>query len=128
MIIAIDQSLSVDAGDDDLTATDKSKEAKKKSQVDEFLEAAMSNPTRVGDHKVMYLPFASQAGTLSKQRPSSPESLTHAPGAAASDESRAGKLEFDRNSTDIAAAIRSAAGAMPPDYVPRIVLLTDGNQ
>ncbi len=33
-----------------------------------------------------------------------------------------------RDGTDIAAAIEAAAAAMPPDYVPRIVLLTDGNQ
>jgi Ca-activated chloride channel homolog len=36
--------------------------------------------------------------------------------------------KIDRSGTNIAAAIEAAAAAMPPDYVPRIVLLTDGNQ
>lgn len=134
MIIAIDQSLSVDAEDEDpVISADKSKQVAKKSQVDEFLDAAMADAARVGDHKVMYLPFASQAGTLSKDRPVGPTTSNtsgsnQVAGAVSSDAGKGAKPELDRNSTDIAAAIRSAAGAMPPDFVPRIVLLTDGNQ
>ena len=132
VIIAIDQSLSVDSGDAiELPTTDKTKEPVKKSQVDEYLDAALTDAARVGEHKVMFLPFASQAGALMKERPKTAENsrqektptgpLPGVPG-------RGDKAAIDRNATDIAAAIRSAAGAMPPDYVPRIVLLTDGNQ
>lgn len=131
VIIAIDQSLSVDSNDDDPTVTDKSKEkeANKKSQVDEYLDKALADARRVGDHKVMFLPFASQAGALTKERPANPKADSR--NLAGGPSSLAGQVPsgtLDRNSTDIAAAIRSAAGAMPPDYVPRIVLLTDGNQ
>src|SRR5439155_1703563 len=63
VIIAIDQSLSVDADDSDsVPSADPSKEAPKKSQVDEYLDAAFSDAARIGEHKVMYLPFAAQAG------------------------------------------------------------------
>lgn len=34
----------------------------------------------------------------------------------------------DRNGSDLAAAIETAVAAIPPDYVPHVVLLSDGNQ
>ena len=34
---------------------------------------------------------------------------------------------LDRKGTDLAAALQVAAAAIPPFYVPRIVLLSDGN-
>ena len=120
VIVAIDQSLSVADPETDPTAGDKGDS--RKSQVDEFLNAALMDPARMGDHKVVYLPFATQAGSLSQVRPLISNANT---GSA---DPKSNNLELDRNATDLSAAIRSAAGAMPPDYVPRIVLLTDGNQ
>ena len=124
IIVAIDQSLSV-ADDDTGTDPDERKDHPRQSQVDEFLDKALADASRVGGHKVMYLPFAAQAGSLFQERPKT-VGVGARPGLSAQDPSR--KSELDRNATDLAAAIRSAAGAMPPDYVPRIVLLTDGNQ
>ena len=124
VIFAIDESLSVDAGEaDSQPANSESRTSPKPSQVDEFLDRALAGEG-LNEHKVMFLPFAAQAGSLAKDRPESPRennNSTSSVQAAKSD-------SIDRNSTDIAAAIRSAAGAMPPDYVPRIILLTDGNQ
>ena len=136
IIVAIDQSLSVAGDEEDIPVVtgDAAKEAvpAKKSQVDEYLDRVLADSGRVGENKVMFLPFASQAGALAKERsaaltknseekPPHPSPLPAGPG-------RGDKRELDRNATDIASAIRSAAGAMPPDYVPRIVLLSDGNQ
>ena len=130
VIFAIDQSLSVDAGTgDDPSSRSKTDAAARKSQVDEFLDRALADAKRTGDHKVMFLPFASQAGALTTDRPLPPVDDTrpnYSPDPAGP--RQGGRASIDRNATDIAAAIRSAAGAMPPDYVPRIVLLTDGNQ
>ncbi|WP_397568509.1 VWA domain-containing protein [Schlesneria sp. T3-172] len=127
VIFAIDQSLSVDSANDEQLRGDGSKPSAKSSQVDEYLDRVFSQSTNPGDHKVMYLPFAAQAGTLTTERPkSSTEQPSTSPAAGSSTPALPPAL--DRNATDIAAAIRSAAGAMPPDYVPRIVLLTDGNQ
>ena len=128
VIFAVDQSLSVDTSDEDAETRDKTDPAKEKpSQIDEFLDRALADANRVGENKVMYLPFASQAGTLTKERPKRPNAGKSPAGSGAADDPAANS-GLDRNATDIAAAIRSAAGAMPPDYVPRIVLLTDGNQ
>ena len=122
IIVAIDQSLSVAEDPVDAAATNPA-EPPRKSQVDDYLARAMA-PGQAGKHKIMYLPFAAQAGTLSQERRQFPQIAAGASGAS----SNGTGGELDRNSTDLSAAIRSAAGAMPPDYVPRIVLLTDGNQ
>jgi Mg-chelatase subunit ChlD len=121
IIVAIDQSLSV--ADDELDPSAKEKADARKTQVDEYLDKAL-DAARGGDHKIMYLPFASQAGSLTQERPKSPAETS----PAGTSLNTAKGPELDRNATDLSAAIRSAAGAMPPDYVPRIVLLTDGNQ
>ena len=136
VIVAIDQSLSVagDEEDDPVAKGDAAKEpvAVKRSQVDEYLDKVLADLGRVGENKVMFLPFASQAGSLSQGRPSAvtknSEEKTPHPNPLPAEPGRGDRKEFDRNATDIASAIRSAAGAMPPDYVPRIVLLSDGNQ
>lgn len=129
IIVAVDQSLSVADEEADPTGKEKEKVESKKSQVDEYLDKALA-AARSGDHKIMYLPFASQAGTLSKERPKLAAAPSPSADPAIPANVAAGKAsqDLDRNATDIAAAIRSAAGAMPPDYVPRIVVLTDGNQ
>ncbi|MEK6257523.1 MAG: VWA domain-containing protein [Planctomycetota bacterium] len=143
VIVAIDQSLSVASEDeaDPVAVGDavKGPVEAKKSQVDEYLDKALADAGRTGDNKVMFLPFASQAGTVARERPSVATKKDEEAGlrsgspASGSGEVRLEdkpdfKSQLDRNATDIAAAIRSAAGAMPPDYVPRIVLLSDGNQ
>ena len=138
IIVAVDQSLSVSSDEeaDPVANADsgKDKTEAKKSQVDEYLDKALASVNRTGD-KVMFIPFASQAGALSSERllvigagmngekaaPPTAEAAVPEPG-------RRDKRDFDRNATDIAAVIRSAAGAMPPDYVPRIVVMSDGNQ
>jgi len=128
-IFAIDQSLSVDTEDANSVPTDNPQQPPPKSQVDLFLDATMIDPERLGEHKVMFLPFAAQAGTLSKDRPSPPANSSAIPATDGTPSPTAAfGAAIDRNLTDIAAAIRSATGAMPPDYVPRIILLTDGNQ
>ncbi len=66
---------------------------------DKFLKEARAASPLTSEDRILYLPFAATPGTVS-----------------------------DRSGTNIAAAIEAAAAAMPPDYVPRIVLLTDGNQ
>ena len=124
VIVAIDQSLSV--ADGEVSGPDAALESPRKSQVDEFLEKAMTS-SAIGEHKVMYLPFASQAGALSQER-SKPVVATTDAAATSVSTDPANRGGLDRNATDLAAAIRSAAGAMPPDYVPRILLMTDGNQ
>lgn len=128
VIFAIDQSLSVDTVESEQPTEGTSKDFAKNSQVDEFLDRVFSGATGASDNKVMYLPFAAQAGTLTNERPKSPSSGDQSAPPSLSGGNGSGTSDLDRNATDIAAAIRSAAGAMPPDYVPRIVLLTDGNQ
>ena len=127
IIVAVDQSLSV-AGDE-AAGAGKDEEKARKTQVDEYLDQALASAD-AANHKIMYVPFAAQAGTLSQDRPrlSLPSSPSADPSVAATTTAGQASQDLDRNATDIAAAIRSAAGAMPPDYVPRIVLLTDGNQ
>ncbi len=145
IIVAVDQSLSVDGEDEPnpvVKADAEKEQATKKSQVDEYLDQALADAGRIGGNKVMFLPFASQAGVIGSERPialvnqsngtngTDAKNGTDGVEAGASSGSRPTSLNsrLDRNATDIAAAIRSAAGAMPPDYVPRIVLLSDGNQ
>jgi Ca-activated chloride channel family protein len=123
VIVAIDQSLSVAEDEVDPAAKEKV-DADRKSQVDEYLDKALADG-RGRNHKVMFLPFAAQTGSLSQERPKLALPTTN---AETSPVPNSLGVELDRNATDLAAAIRSAAGAMPPDYVPRIVIMTDGNQ
>ncbi len=66
-------------------------------------------------------------GRLESKTESTVDRIPH-PGPLPKGEGTAASALVDRNGTDIAAAIEAAAAAMPPDYVPRILLLTDGNQ
>jgi Ca-activated chloride channel family protein len=74
-------------------------------KADEFVKKAIA---RRGANGVGYLPFAAEPG-LFRNGGISPLK----PG--------------DDKGTDLASAIEVAAAAVPPFYVPRIVLLTDGN-
>jgi len=73
---------------------------------DAFLDEALK---AVGDNRAAFLRFASQPGPLSRGRSDEP-------------------VELDVDGTNLASAIRVAAAAIPPGYVPRVVLLADGNQ
>ena len=59
--------------------------------------------------RVAYLPFAASAGPVQAELPRGP-------------------IKLDRQGTNLAAAVIAARTQIPADYVPRIVLLTDGNQ
>ena len=66
------------------------------------------------DHpRTVYLPFAAAPGEIATELADSPGSAASAAGDAA---------------TNLAAAIRAARAAIPADYVPQIVLFSDGNQ
>ena len=66
-------------------------------------------------------------GRLESKAESTVDRIPH-PSPLPKGEGTAASAIVDRDGTDIAAAIEAAAAAMPPDYVPRILLLTDGNQ
>ncbi|HVX15283.1 MAG TPA: VWA domain-containing protein [Pirellulales bacterium] len=75
-------------------------------EIDAFLTEALP---RQGANRAAFLPFAALPA-LATDRP--PE----------------GEPTIDRQGTNLSAAIEAAAGSSPPTYVPRIVLLSDGNQ
>ncbi len=102
VVVAVDHSLSV-GGTADLV--DQPSEPRKNVAdrfVDDLLAAKVIRP----EDKLVFLPFAARANAATSER----------------------RRLSDVDGTDISAAIEAAAAAMPPDYVPRIVLLTDGNQ
>ena len=75
-------------------------------EAEAFLDKALVN---VGANRVAYLPFAAEPELARAERPS-------------------GTPSIERQGTNLAAAIEAAAGSIPPAYVPRLVLLSDGNQ
>jgi Mg-chelatase subunit ChlD len=112
VVFVADQSLSI--GDNGADA------------VDAFLARALTNQSH---HRVAYLPFAARPGAIRQQRiahgdrPSifgEPDAGERGPAAGDGDRIRDG--------SDLAAAIKAAAGSLPPGYVPHVVLLSDGNE
>jgi Mg-chelatase subunit ChlD len=103
VVFAVDRSLSI--GD-----------AARKA-ADTFVERAVAG---VGANRYAVLPFANEPGAI---RPGKAGATTSA-GAGSKDDEAPG---VDPKGTDIAAALEVAAAAIPPFYVPRIVLLSDGN-
>jgi Ca-activated chloride channel homolog len=75
-------------------------------QADKYLDAALLNQ---GRNRAAFLSFAAAPGLVHAER--------NKEGA-----------KLDDQGTDIAAAIEAAAAAIPPSYVPHIVVLSDGNQ
>ena len=75
-----------------------------------FIDRALAS---LGANRAAFLSFGARPGTVTEDRP----------GASA-----APIAEADAQGTNLAAAIEAAAGAIPPAYVPRIVLFSDGNQ
>ncbi len=99
--------------------------------VDTFLNQAFGS---AGSNKYAVLPFASEPGALVpgpvaaeelKKRAASGPAQDARPRAAPAVPADAASL--DRKGTDLAAALEVAAAAIPPFYVPRIVLVSDGN-
>jgi len=104
VVFAVDRSLSV--GDEGAKAADA------------FVTRAAA---AAGRNRYAVLPFASEPGALQpggRDKPA-PAKTDAATTDKADDEGRKG--------TDIAATLEVAAAAIPPFYVPKIVLLSDGN-
>ena len=110
VIVAVDQSLSV--GAEPLPSVVDVNAPKKNSVADRFLEELLAAKVIGSDDRIAFVPFGAQPGSV----------------AADVASVRSGAASVRHEGTDIAAAIDAAAAAMPPDYVPRILLLTDGNQ
>jgi len=83
---------------------------KSEGEVKSFIERSMLN---LGANRAAFLNFGARPGRATEERP--------AAGAVQIPEA-------DAQGTNLAAAIEAAAGAIPPAYVPRIVLFSDGNQ
>lgn len=93
--------------------------------VEKYLDQALPN---AGDRKVAWMTFATEPGAVDAKRPEAPPTAKPGSPPLQNPPPDRPKPDFDANATNIAAAIEAAAGAMPPSYVPRIVLVTDGNQ
>jgi Ca-activated chloride channel homolog len=99
--------------------------------IDTFLSQAAQE---AGSNRFAVLPFASEPGSVrsgddalkamkANVKPvAKKEALAGTPAPTPED-----ARELDRKGTDLAAALQVAAAAIPPFYVPRIVLLSDGN-
>jgi Ca-activated chloride channel homolog len=83
---------------------------KSESEVTSFIERSLLT---LGANRAAFLNFGARPGRATEERP--------AAGAVQISEA-------DTQGTNLAAAIEAAAGAIPPAYVPRIVLFSDGNQ
>jgi Ca-activated chloride channel homolog len=99
--------------------------------VDKYLSGAFAS---AGANKYAMLPFAAEPGTVVagpaawdeiKKRASAGSPRDARPGAVPA--VPADNVSLDRKGTDLAAALEVAAAAIPPFYVPRIVLCSDGN-
>lgn len=128
IVVAIDRSESIDAA--------------AKDQADQFAEALRQAAAGRNDVELRYLEFQRFPGALSSELPSDTQSAadsstspsitrTSNPTEVLSGESTSPPVAKehieDVPGTDIAAAIRTAVAAIPPSYVPAVVLLSDGN-
>jgi Ca-activated chloride channel family protein len=77
-------------------------------RVREFLDRALP---AAGEHRVAFLSFAARPQEVRPKR-----------------EQAVKMEEKERQGTDIASALEVASAAIPPSFVPHIVLLSDGNQ
>jgi uncharacterized membrane protein len=103
VIFAVDDSLSVrdETGSDSPSAPPSEAQA----EIQRFVGRATA---AAGSNKYAFLKFAAE------------------PGPVVNDP--AGPAPANRKGTNIAVALEVAAAAIPPSFVPRIVLLSDGNQ
>lgn len=121
VVFVVDQSQSI--GED----------AQKQAQ--EFLKSAVDAK---GRHEVAFMPFGAKSGRVQTEslnfgdRPTLVEPDQKNAKEAAKKDAPAPPLTPEqkalRDGTDLATAIETAAGFIPPGYVPQIVLLSDGNE
>ncbi len=69
-----------------------------------------------GDARVVYLPFAAMPGNVSDEFP------------VENDESAIRPSGWNDLASNLNAAVETAKAVIPPNYVPEVVLLSDGNQ
>ena len=107
VIFAVDESTSIGADS--------------QKQADEFLAAALKNAP---EGRYAILPFSSAPGKLRDQLKleTTSGSETKTPTAAVT------APNPETKGTNLEAAIESAAASLPPNYVPELVILSDGNQ
>jgi Mg-chelatase subunit ChlD len=112
VIFAVDQSTSV------------GEESAKKAEA--FLTEAIAT---AGGHKFAVLPFAREPGELrTDAKPSASASEGTSPALENSATTGRGFDESAPQGTNLAAALETAAASLPPGVVPKIVLLSDGNE
>lgn len=125
IIFAVDQSTSV--GENAAKAAE------------EFLKTAA---TSIGKNKIVFMPFAASTGPVQNEpiefgehpsilgpvnKPKDvPAAATAREAAPANGVEQPESQATIRDGTNLATAIETAAGYLPPGYVPQIVLLTDG--
>lgn len=107
VIFAVDRSLSV--------SSEAGAEAAK------FIDEALQH---AGSHRAAWMEFAAEPGPVSEgaARPTAPAQDSKR------DPADGRNRDEPVSGTNLAAAIEAAAGAIPPQYVPQIVLFSDGNQ
>ena len=99
--------------------------------IDAFLSKAALG---VGSNRFAVLPFASEPGSM-RSGDDALKAMKARANPVPKNDAFAGKPAtlpddvqgLDRKGTDLAKALQVAAAAIPPFYVPRIVLLSDGN-
>ena len=133
VVVAIDESLSV--GDEGRA---------------KIAEALQELAAQAGPHRIAYLPFAREPGLVQDEPTVATVQSTDvgdSPIVDASDEVGTGDAAASKSEnqpriepiaippraaadagTNLAAAIEAAAGYLPPGYVPRILLISDGNE
>ncbi|MBI3865290.1 MAG: VWA domain-containing protein [Planctomycetia bacterium] len=79
-------------------------------EVASFIDRALVG---AGTNRAAFVTFGARPGQVLEDRPAA---------------SAAPLPEAEAQGTNLAAAIEAAAGAIPPQYVPRIMLFSDGNQ
>ncbi|WP_425618766.1 FixH family protein [Anatilimnocola sp. NA78] len=105
VVVCVDQSLSVGADS--------------KAVVDPFIQEAVA---KAGANRVAFLPFQIAPGQMSTDLKSLESAATE------SGQSPEEKDDPRPEGTNIAAAVEAAIAAVPPGYVPQVVLVTDGNE
>lgn len=107
----------------------------------DFLQQSLEHQ---GAHRIAFMPFAVSPGLVQDQpvKFGNEISLLSSKAAMSSDHSKDTgsdrltlsqivpqvRIQPERNGTNIAGAIETAAGTIPPGYVPHIVVLSDGNE
>ncbi|MBL8810515.1 MAG: VWA domain-containing protein [Planctomycetaceae bacterium] len=104
-------------------------------QAQEFLKSATESK---GRHEVAFMPFGAKSGKVQTEpldfgdRPTLVEPGPQSNKKESKDSAAAPPLTSEqkalRDGTDLSTAIETAAGFIPPGYVPQIVVLSDGNE